>query len=95
MAIKKVNVLLANGHVSSDEAKNFYNELKAINNVLNIFDLEPRDLNDNEKNMYHARLEAKAIGDWEKADNLRDELKHSGVMVMDTEKGAWWYRNDL
>lgn len=94
-AIKKVNTLLASGHVSADEAKEFYNELKAINNVLNIFNLEPGHLNDNEKEIYHTRLEAKANGDWEKADKLRDELKHTGVMVMDTEKGAWWYRDDL
>jgi len=94
-SIKQVNVFLVSGHVSSDEAKEFYNALKAINNVLNIFDLESKDLDDNEKEMYHARLEAKTNGDWKKADNLRDKLKRSGVMVMDTEKGSWWYRNDL
>lgn len=38
------------------------------------------------------REEARARGDWETADALRDELREAGIQLKDTPRGTDWYR---
>ncbi|MEK7594889.1 MAG: cysteine--tRNA ligase [Patescibacteria group bacterium] len=50
------------------------------------------DITDEQKQVIAERDKAKSDGDWQKSDELRDQLTDQGIGLRDTSKGAIWSR---
>ena len=65
--------------------------LHTIRDVLGI-DLLDDDITDEQKQLIKDRETARAIQDWGKSDDIRDQLKEEGIEVKDTPQGTVWSR---
>jgi cysteinyl-tRNA synthetase len=74
-----------------EEVQIFKNFLSFINNALGI-DLVSKDITQEQKTLIIQRVEARNNKDWEKSDEIRNQLMKQGVGVRDTDFGIIWYR---
>jgi len=61
---------------------------------LGLMEAQPPVLSEACMTMIAERSQARANGDWGRADEIRDRLAKRGVMVKDTRQGTEWYRSD-
>ena len=66
--------------------------LNDINSVIAVLKLEKEDPGREVSELLEKRNAARKAGDWDKSDDLRDELKKLGIEVTDTECGTVWHR---
>lgn len=88
--IKKVNPILNEGQLDRDQKKYILEALEKINSVLNILKLEQCPLAPEIDKLIQDREKARQQKDWQKADNVRDELAQKGFTVSDTAQGTVW-----
>jgi cysteinyl-tRNA synthetase len=88
--IKKVNPVLSDGQLDRDQKKYILDSLEKINDILNILNLEECPLAPEIDKLMQEREEARRQKDWQRADNVRDELARKGITVVDTVKGPVW-----
>lgn len=81
--IKKINILIKNGQISSDNTGVLLNAFASVDDVIKIFDFKPRELDPGLHELLQKREAARNSGDFEKADQIRDELRALGVDVQD------------
>ena len=62
---------------------------------LGLMDAQPPALPEDCMALIAERTEARAQGEWGRADDLRRRLMERGVMVKDTRQGTEWYRTDM
>lgn len=74
------------------------NELPALQNFLQFLDAtlglslsQVPDISDEQKQIIKEREHARTTKDWEKSDNLRDQLADQGIGLQDTPSGQIWY----
>ncbi len=67
------------------------NYLKLIDNLLGI-NLNKPNISEEQKKIIDNRQQARDSKDWQKSDELRNELRNSGIEVRDTEQGQIWER---
>ncbi len=48
------------------------------------------DISDTQKELIAAREQARQNKDWQRSDEIRDELKNAGIIVRDTQFGSIW-----
>jgi cysteinyl-tRNA synthetase len=48
------------------------------------------DISDEQKRLIIERVRAREAKDWQKSDELRDELQSSGIDIRDTPDGSIW-----
>jgi cysteinyl-tRNA synthetase len=66
--------------------------LKDIDSVLGILDLNPPPKDEALEDLIRRREEARKARDWDRADQIREQLKGMGVEVIDTANGTLWKR---
>lgn len=98
-----LNTPIALAHLSafSDEVRDNglqLSELPALQNFLQFLDntlglnlSNVADISDGQKQVIKDREHARTTKDWEKSDQLRDQLSMQGVGLQDTPSGQIWY----
>jgi cysteinyl-tRNA synthetase len=81
--IKKINILIKNGQISSDNAGVLLSAFASVDDVIKIFDFKPKELGPGLRELLKKRDAARNAGDFEKADKIREELRALGVDVQD------------
>ena len=60
--------------------------------MLFVADEPTAELTDEENRLISARGEARAAKDWQRADEIRDQLSALGIVVKDGPEGMAWER---
>lgn len=92
--IKKLNPVLEQGQLDSDQKKYIFESLGRINEVVNVLRLKECPLTPEIDKLIMDRETARKQKDWAKADGVRDELVRQGIAVIDTVKGPVWAEVD-
>ena len=92
-AIKKGHVLISQGDLHKDDAKNFLSALRSVDEVLGILsDKYEGDLPLDIARKIQARKKARIEKDFAMADKIRQELIEEGILLEDTKDGTRWKR---
>ena len=81
--IKKINILIKNSQISSGNAGVLLSAFASVDDVIKIFDFKPKELDPGLRDLIEKRVAARNAGDFEKADQIREELRALGVDVQD------------
>ncbi len=81
--IKDLNRLVTRQAIAPDQVPAVLAALRSINAVLGIFHLEPVYEDPHVQDIIRQRAEARKSGNWELADQLRQELDRMGIQVRD------------
>ncbi|MEN8141464.1 MAG: cysteine--tRNA ligase [Thermodesulfobacteriota bacterium] len=92
--IKKVNPILNQGRLDSDQKKYIVEALEKIDTVLRVMELEECPLNPEINELIAQRQAARARKDWATADMVRQTLAEKGLTIIDTPNGPIWCRKD-
>jgi cysteinyl-tRNA synthetase len=82
-AVKKINFLISEKRISTDDSVKILDSLKKIDRVLGIMDFSIVGGSPEITALIEERNTARAMKDWEKADRIRDQLIDLGVVVQD------------
>jgi cysteinyl-tRNA synthetase len=77
--------------LSTTELEAFNSLLTFLDNTLGLNLLSGEDISPEQKQLVAERHATRQNKDWEKSDQLRDQLKEQGIGVRDTARGAIWY----
>jgi cysteinyl-tRNA synthetase len=77
--------------LSTTELEAFNSLLTFLDNTLGLNLLSGQDISPEQKQLVAERHATRQNKDWEKSDQLRDQLKEQGIGVRDTARGAIWY----
>ena len=86
--IHRINIIMDKNGLSVSDKEKVLNTLERVNSVLAVMDLEPPRADKDVEALIKKREEARRNKDWEKADQLRKELKEMGIEVFDTKEGT-------
>ena len=90
---REVNTALARGDVREEDKRAVLAAIDRIDSVLNVFgDSEPQMLDDEIQKLIDERQEARHRRDFQRADEIRDELIERGIILEDTKDGVRWKR---
>ncbi|MGB3861017.1 MAG: cysteine--tRNA ligase [Candidatus Aminicenantaceae bacterium] len=90
-AIKKGHVLISQGNIHKDDAKNFLSALRSVDEVLGILsDRYEGDLPLEIAQKIQAREKARLEKNFAMADKIRQELVEEGILLEDTKDGTRW-----
>jgi cysteinyl-tRNA synthetase len=81
--IKKINILILERKIGTDDALKIVTEFKIINTVLHVFTFEEPMTDKEIENLVRAREDARKDKNWVLSDQIRDQLKARGVRVRD------------
>ena len=87
---REINKVMDRNGLSASDKEKVLKELKRINSVLGVMDLELQEMDRDVEGLIESREKAREEKDWEKADHLRQELKDMGFEVIDTKEGPIW-----
>lgn len=77
--------------VNEDSKEDLSKFIDFVNDVLGI-DLTTKDISEDQKLLLHNRQTAKDNKDFEKADEIREQLKNQNIGIKDTDNGQIWFR---
>ena len=91
--VRQGNTLLEQG-VGAEGASVLLETLNGMDSVLDLLKVEDEDipLPAELQAMIDAREEARRRKEWEKADQIRDQLREAGIILEDTPDGPRWKR---
>ncbi len=90
---REVNTALARKQLKDENKQELQALLARIDTVLNIFGEEQREMLDSEiQSLIDERHEARRRRDFGRADEVRNELAHRGIILEDTKDGVRWKR---
>ncbi len=93
-AISLIDTLFAtiekNG-LSPEDSEAFKLTLSSIYDFMGLALETDTDITDEQKQLITERWQARAAGDWGKADALRDQLAEQGIGVRDTQNKSIWF----
>lgn len=92
--IKKVNPILAECQLDTDQKGYILECLEKINAIINVMVLEECPLNPEINNLILLRQKARKSKDWQTADKVRDMLTQKGIKIADTATGPIWCHTD-
>ena len=81
--IKQINILIKDRGISAANARMLIDEFKNVDEVIRIFDFSPKALDPAVRKLMETREAARGVGDFEKADRIREELRALGVNIQD------------
>lgn len=67
-------------------------DLATLDDVLSLGLADQKDLTEDQNQQIQAREAARKTGDWQKADDIREQLESQGIGINDTDSGPVWYR---
>ena len=90
--VKEVNRLLDLSKINQKDAAAILTFLQKINQILAVLEFEKPELEDATaiEKLIHARNTARDQKDFQKADQIRDELVKKGIVIEDTSEGTRW-----
>ncbi|MFZ5568940.1 MAG: cysteine--tRNA ligase [Thermodesulfobacteriota bacterium] len=83
--IRKINLLLQNGHINAPDAEKIIETFRGIDEVLKIFDFSNMYADSEIQRMLQARDKARLEKNWQLADKIRQSLIEHGIAVHDTK----------
>ncbi|RMD58003.1 cysteine--tRNA ligase [Candidatus Woesearchaeota archaeon] len=89
--MSKVNRELDAGHISKSDAQEVISVVRRMNDVLDIL-VDEKDLPPDILDLLEQRRKAREAKDYQRSDELREELKSKGILVEDTKNGQRWKR---
>ena len=81
--VKKINTLILKKQLHPDDAIKIVDGFRSIDTVLKIFNFFDHYANPEIQQLLDQREAARAEKNWDRADEIRDELKSRGVIVQD------------
>jgi cysteinyl-tRNA synthetase len=78
--------------ISTAEIEHFKQALHGVDELLGLKLAERTDITDTQKALIIDREQARKDKDWQKSDELRDQLTKQGIGVRDTPHGPIWFR---
>jgi len=88
--IRKVNVPLTERRLNKKEWGKIIKTMKKIDSVLGIMDFEEEKISEEALGLLEKREEARAAGNWNESDRIREKLSEMGIIVLDTPNGTIW-----
>ena len=88
--IKKTNPIVDEGRLDRDQKKYLLESFAKMDDILNIFKLQECPLAPEIDKLIKEREIARQKKDWQRADNVRDELARKGITITDSAKGPIW-----
>jgi len=88
--IRKVNVPLTERRLNKKEWGKIFKTMKKIDSVLEIMDFEEEKISKEALGLLEKRDEARAAGNWNESDSIREKLSEMGIIVLDTPSGTIW-----
>ena len=90
---REVNTALARKQVRAEDQRELLEAIDRIDTVLNVFGEQKREMLDSEiQSLIDERQEARHRRDFNRADQIRDELANRGIILEDTKDGVRWKR---
>ncbi len=90
---REVNTALAKRTLREDNKREVAAAIERLDSVLNIFGEPAREMLDEEiQKLIDERQEARHRRDFERGDEIRDELARRGIVLEDTKDGVRWKR---
>jgi cysteinyl-tRNA synthetase len=83
--VRRINALIQKRGIDADDAARIVAGFRAVDQVLGVFEFSPPALPDKAAALIAARQEARAARDWDRADQLREELLALGVTPQDAK----------
>ena len=83
---------LEHNGIRADELENFMSWLKQIDELLGLGLADETDISDSQKQLIAERENVRKLQDWQKADEIRDQLRGQKIELNDTDYGPIWYR---
>jgi cysteinyl-tRNA synthetase len=94
-ALEALSVLAAQSEehlVAVKDLENFQQLLTQLDAVFGLQLGSRKDIGDDQKQLIAEREKIRAEKNWEKSDELRDQLNEQGVGLRDTDHGTIWFR---
>lgn len=82
-AVKKINILVRDKNLNREDAGQLIEVFKDIDSVLRIFNFDESVSSDEVRHIIEEREKARADGNWEISDRLREQLVGMGISVRD------------
>ncbi len=90
---REVNTALAKRTLREDNKRELMAAIERLDSVLNVFGEPAREMLDEEiQKLIDERQEARHRRDFERGDEIRDELAERGIVLEDTKDGVRWKR---
>jgi cysteinyl-tRNA synthetase len=90
---REVNTALAKRSLRADNKREVMAAIERLDSVLNVFGQPAREILDEEiQKLIDERQEARHRRDFERGDEIRDELAQRGIVLEDTKDGVRWKR---
>src|SRR5712692_9317318 len=90
---REVNTALARRTLREDNQREVMAAIERLDSVLNVFGQPQREILDEEiQKLIDERQEARHRRDFERGDEIRDELAQRGIVLEDTKDGVRWKR---
>jgi cysteinyl-tRNA synthetase len=90
---REVNTALAKRTLRTDNKREVMAAIERLDSVLNVFGEPAREMLDEEiQKLIDERQEARHRRDFERGDQIRDELAERGIVLEDTKDGVRWKR---
>jgi cysteinyl-tRNA synthetase len=90
---REVNTALARRTLRADNKREVMAAIERFDSVLNVFGQPAREMLDEEiQKLIDERQEARHRRDFERGDEIRDELAERGIVLEDTKDGVRWKR---
>jgi cysteinyl-tRNA synthetase len=81
--VRRINALIQSRQLDPSGAEQIVGAFRTVDQVLGLFDFNPRALPDEAADLIEARAQARAERDWGRADQLRDKLRALGITIRD------------
>ncbi|MCK4634760.1 MAG: cysteine--tRNA ligase [Candidatus Aenigmarchaeota archaeon] len=85
--VRKINKLMDKGEISGGNSEKIYDTMIGFDQVLGVLEKEKKELPEWAKELIEKRKRLRKEKKWERADQVRDELKEKGIIVEDTPQG--------
>src|SRR5207245_8004152 len=93
---REVNTAIARRTLLENNKREIVEVLSKIDSVFNILGSQPREMLDEEiQRLIDERQEARRRRDFDRADEVRDELSDRGIILESTKDGGCWKRQEF
>ena len=90
---REINKRMDGAGLAQEDRSKVVEALKAVDAVLGVMNLEPREQDREVEALVLKREGARKRKDWAAADQIREELRKMGIEVTDTKEGTMWRRH--
>ncbi len=84
-SIKQINILNKNRQIGTEGAAKLINAFKGVDEVVKIFDFFPKKIDPRLRSLMEQREHARKSGDFQRADQIREELRALGAEIQDSK----------